>query len=734
MSQPRPPALALRLLEARLGPEDAEAFIGDLLEEYRERAAFTPVRARLRFWREAVTGAVLLRSREHPSPFPAEAIMRSFLSDMRYGARLLRRAPGFALLCTATLALAIGATTVVFSVVNPVLLRSLPYPHPDRLFAVWERERDGSPSNVGWETYRDFAEHTSSVASIAVTGTWQPTLTEGEDAQRLEGGRVSWMYFRTLGVRPALGRDFTETDDVPANNHIIILSHGLWARRFGSDTDLVGATISLDGRPYTVAGVMPAGFEDVLSPTADLWRVLGYNASLSYACRSCRHLRMIARLRPGVEAGTANAEMDRVFHLMVAAHPDEYATTGVLMIDAQSWATKDLRPILYAVVGAVALLLLLAVANVTSLQLTRMMRREGEFAIRAALGAARGRVASQLLAEGTLVAALGGASGLAVALVALPLLKARLPEELPRLGAIHVDLAAAGVAAAITLLLALLVGLAPLWAWGRAPAAESMRSGVRLTGSRRRLARAALVVAEVAVAVTLLQGAGLLSRTLMDLLSVDVGFDPSHLVTMQVQSTGPRYAEDAAIYANHQRVVDAVGAVPGVDAAALASQLPLGGGFDRYGIQAQDKPLPNPELAPSADRYAVSGDFLATMRIPILKGRGFTHAELQDSVPHVVLVSASLARRIWPGEDPVGRHVRLGDPNGPWRTVVGVAGDIRHTGLDDAVTQQIYIPERQWFSESQWSSSRAPPATRPRSRRSSDRPFAPPIQPSRSSA
>lgn len=698
---PAPSALAVWLLERLLGPEDAEAFVGDLLEELAEAGARSPVRARLAFWREALVGAALLRGRGIRPSFARESRVRSFLADLRHGLRLVRRAPGFAVLAVATIGLAVGATTAVFSVLDPLLLRPLPYAAPSRLVTVWERDPDGSPSNVGWETYRDLAASAKTLESAAATGYWQPTLTEGTEAERLDGARVSWRYFRTLGVRPALGRDFTAGEDVPANNHVVILSHGLWARRFGADPSVVGGTISLDGAPYTVAGVMPEGFEDVLTPGARLWRVLGYDASLPWACRTCRHLRMIGRLRPGATAAAARAELDRLSAILVSEYPKDYPAAGMRVVGAQAWVTRQLRPILYAAAGAVALLLLLALANLASLQLARLMRREREFVVRSALGAARGRLVRQVLAEAALLVVPGFAGGAALAWLATGLLRARLPADLPRVGAMHVDGAAVALAAGVAVLLGAAVSVGPRGSWKRASALEALRSGGRLAGPRRRLVRASLVVVEVAVAVALLQGAGLLSRTVVELFSVNPGFDPSHLVTMEVQSTGARYAKDAAIFANHARIRQAVAAVPGVRDVALASQLPLRGDFDRYGIMAQDRPLENPELAPSADRYAVSGDFLRAMRIRILRGRGFSAAELADSVPYVAVVSDALARRIWGRESAIGKRIRLGDPNGPWRTVIGVAADVRHTGLDDALEQQVYLPERQWGGEGQ---------------------------------
>jgi putative ABC transport system permease protein len=286
--------------------------------------------------------------------------------------------------------------------------------------------------------------------------------------------------------------------------------------------------------------------------------------------------------------------------------------------------------------------------------------------------------------------------GLAAAWLALPALISRLPASLPRLGAVRLDPAAFGVAALVTLALGVLVGLAPAVRGGRASVFDTLRGGSRVGGGGRHLARAGLVVSEVALALTLLAGAGLLSRSLVRLISVDVGFEPARLLTLQVQATGPRYSDDHAVLANHDRLREAVLAVPGVEAVGIASQLPLGGNVDSYGVSAQDRPLANPELAPYADRYAVSADFMRTMGIGVLRGRGFSPDDARDSAEKVVIVSAALAAHIWPGEEAVGKRIRVGAPEQPWRRVVGVARNVRHSGLDAAVTHQVYVPERQW--------------------------------------
>jgi putative ABC transport system permease protein len=569
----------------------------------------------------------------------------------------------------------------------------------DRLVMLYERQLDGSPSFVGYSTYTDLRRGSRSLQSAAAVGDWQPTLFGDRDAERMQGQRVSWQYFATLGVRPALGRDFIATDDTPASNNVVILSHGLWTRRFGADPGIVGGTVDVDGVMRSVVGVMPASFDNVTSPTAQLWRVLGYAESDAWGCRTCRHLQVVARLRDGVTQQQAAREIDALSQRLAVTYPKEYAGHGALLVGLQERVTRKARPIFLAILGAVVLVLLIAAANVVNLQLARAVRRQGEFAVRAALGAGRGRLAQQLLAESLVLAALGGVIGLLIAAALLPALVAQLPESLPRQGAIRIDWLSFTLVAFLVLLLGVLMGMAPALYAGRRRLFDALRGGGRTVGGAHHRTRAGIVIGEIALAMMLLIGAGLLGRSLVVLLSVNVGFDPTQLVTMEVQATGTAYQTPAAVFANHDRILDAVRAVPGVVDAGLSNQLPLGGSFDMYGIRAQDKPLENPELAPSADRYTVTSDLMRTMRIPVIRGRGFTDTESRDSSVKVAIVSEALAKRIWPGEDAVGKYIKLGGPQRPWWLVIGIAGNIHHQGLDVGLTQQVYTPERQWFWE-----------------------------------
>ena len=623
--------------------------------------------------------------------------MSTFLSDLRLAARLLGRAPTFAITAILTLGIAIGASTAIFSVANPVLLEPLPYSDPGRVMVIWERERDGSRTNVGFTTAREYLDGATSFESGAAIGGWQPTLTEGNEAERLTGARVSASFFRTLGVRPAFGRDFRADEDVANVPRVVILSHALWERRFGGDSSVVGKPIDMGGTKMVVAGVMPKDFDDVTTPGAQIWRVLGYAVTDGYACRTCRHLRLIARLKPGVTVERAQSEMTRVHKAIASAHREDYGSDDALIVPLQAEVTRSFKPAIAALGVAVALMLLIAIANVANLQLARLVRRDEEFAIRTALGASAPRLTRQLLTEALLIAVLGGAAGVAIAAVAIPALVRQLPQQLPRLGAIRLDVTALVVVGVVVLALTIVVGLVPRRARRSTNVAEGLRSGRRLTGTRQSAVRAGLVIAELAFALMLLVGAGLLARSVVRLLDVDAGFDPNNLLTLEINSVGPRYQTDAAVFDYHDKVRNAVRALPGVVSVGVVNMLPLGGNYDTYGIEALDKPTSNPEQVPSADRYVASADYMQTMRIKLVSGRMFTEAEERDTTNPVAIVSQALATRLWPGESALGKRIHMGAKESPWRTVIGVVGDVRQTGLDAAVTQNFYVPERQWF-------------------------------------
>jgi len=685
----------VRIIEPLIRREFRDAITGDLVERFNDDVArLGAFVAHLHLSREAFMalrhfGRLPIPQRVNP--------MRSFFSDVRYGLRVLRRTPSFAVVCIVTLALAIGPTAAILSVVDPLLFRPLPYGKPDRLAFIWERGGNGNPVTTGYSTYEDVRNRATTLSSVAAAASWQTTLSSPENPERLDGARVTWNYFRTLGVPMTLGRDFTREEDAQDKNIVVILSHKLWERRFNADSAIVGRTISLNEKPRTVIGVLPADYDDVINTTAEIFGPLGYVATLPWACRTCRHLTAVGRVRDGVPFERAAAELNQISSQLVSAFPKEYPGVGFLLKPLQQDVMREARPALLAILGAVMLVLLIAVANVVNLHLAQSIRRETEFAVRAALGASGGRLVQQLFAEGLTVSLAGAGLGLLLARAIVPVLVARLPAALPRRGAIHLE---AGVVSTLALLavgIALVIGLVPaIVARRRTLYSSEMRSAAR-HGTGHTRARATLVVGEIALALLLLCGAGLLSVSLARLFDLDRGFDGHNVVTMSVQSAGPRYPDNAAILAARRRILGAASAVPGVVDVAAVTLLPLGGGLDRYGIQAQDKPLDHPERAPAATGYRVVGDYLKTMRIRILSGRNLTEADGPDTTTSPVVVSASLARTLWPGENPLNKRIKIPNSRTPWSTVVGVAADVRQLSLNDDDARAFYFPEDQWL-------------------------------------
>ncbi len=704
----RPPKVALRLLNLLVPRLEREFFLGDLEQAFHERGSRDGPRAARRwFWRQALAAIPAFRSRSVPPRKPAiqpsrpgDSPVRILQQDLRYAVRTLARTPGFSLLAILILALGIGATTAIFSVVNPVLFQPLPFPHPEQLVMIWEREKDGTSDNTSFATFSDLVRDTKTLDGIAVMSYWTTTLTGLAEPERLGAQRVSSRFFGVLGVRPELGRDFLPSEDAQGTNHVVILSHGLWQRRFGNDRGIIGKPIDLGGVSYTVVGVMPANFESVLAPEAQIWGPLGYNATLPYACRTCRHLRAVARLKDGVSQEAASRELNQISLNLVRQYPRDYSAPGMVVASLQEDLTRAVRPALLAVLGAVLLVLGIAGANVTSLQLGRAVQRESEFAVRSALGAGRNRVARQIITESGLLGAIGGLAGLALAYIGTKLLPSLSPQNFPRLSAIRLDGEVLGFATGVSLTVGIIAGLAPALIASRNNLRGRLSAATKSSSARgRRIARGSLVVGEVALALMLLVGAGLLLESLGRLLAVDPGFEPRNLLTMQIETAGPRYRADSAVGAFYHRVLDAVRVIPGVTSAAVTSQLPLGGDFDGYGVHREGVASSNPENDPGADRYSVSADYLATMRIPIFRGRGFTEQDVTGGGPPVVLINRTFAERTWAGENPIGRRVSIGGigPEVPWRTIVGVVGDVHHTGLDAPQSNQIYLPEGQPF-------------------------------------
>lgn len=708
MTTPRPPRVALRLLDALLPADAREAVIGDLTESWEHDVADGRRFARLRFWRETIQALITLQTMPANvtayTPPSRESWTQSFVSDLRHAIRGMSRARGFALLSTATIAVAIAASTTLLSVANPLLFQVVPYPSPNGLVMINERGTDGDSHNLGYPTYLDLTTDARSLERAAAFGTWQPTMFGEGQGERLRGLRVTSAFFRTLGVQPVLGRDFLAEEDMPDRNQVVILSHGLWRRRFAADPGVIGRTIDLGYSKPVIVGVLPASFENVLDPTSQIYRVLGYAVSIDGAgpgCRSCRHLRAVARLKPGVTREASQRELDARMQRMAASYPTVYRGNGTVVEGLADRATKGTRAIFLVTIGAVTLLLLIAAANVVNLQLARAARRDEEFAVRAALGAGRGRIARQLLAEGVVIAVMGGGVGVLLAAVALPSFVAQLPATLPRLGSVRLDWQVLLFTTLLVSLFAVVIGLVPAAQAGRRSLFDAIRAGgSRAGGAPHHRTRSGIVVAEVALALMLVVGAVLLGRTLVGLLSVDLGFNAANLVTMTVQVSGPRYDSARTIYEHHDRALESVRRVPGVVAAGFTSQLPLGGNMDQYGIRDRDNPPQDRDKGTDAERYAVSIDYMRAMGIRMARGRAFTADEVRDTATRVVIVSDELASRMWPGQEALGRYISVGgsapgaEPE--YYRVIGIAAATRHAGLDDGATSQVYVPERHW--------------------------------------
>ena len=635
------------------------------------------------------------------------------LGDLRYGARLLGREPGFSVVAVLTLALGTGAATAIFSAVHPVLFQPLPYPDAARVLTISDRSPDDGAVPVTFGTFLELAERNRTFAAMAAYKPWQPTVTGGEP-ERLEGQRVSAAYFRVLGVGPGLGTGFAAADDVPGGENVVILAHGFWRRRFGADSTIVGRPVELDGAAFRVVGVMPEDFENIPPHPAQVWALLQYDASLpSWEGREWgHHLRMVGRTMPGVPLSQARDDLERV-----AASPTpervrpRWASMedGVLVASLRDTVTEGSRPTLLVMAGAVVLLLMLAGVNLANLQLARGARRRGEMAMRAALGAGKGRLVRQLLTEGALLATLGGGLGLLFAWYGVGALAALSPPGLPRADRIGLDGYAFGFAALVTACIGVVIGLLPVVAASRRNLASGLQEASRRTSGSHLTTRRVLVMTEVGLAAVLLVGAGLLVRTMHRLSLLPAGFDAMDVVVMQVQTAGPRYRDDDAAHRFFELALDAVRAVPGVRAASVTSQLPLSGDLDIYGVRPEHDT--RNEEGRAALRYSVTADYFSTMGIPLVRGRALPDVPV-GAAPSVVL-SESLARALFPGRDPLGERVHVGRTDLPAHTVVGIVGDVAHVSLDADATEAAYVTPREWYvaDQARWIVVRAGAAT-----------------------
>ena len=688
-----PPRLALWLLERRAPESVREFLIGDLIEAHSTRLALgtSPRAANRRFWLE--TFAALIRPDLDPEATTlSRSLMTDLSLDLTLALRRLRRAPGFTLAASLTLALGIGAAGMVIAVARPSLWGTLPFREAERVVTIRERFGDGSVGRLGYSTITDLAARVPAFERVAASASAYATLGTGEGAVRLTGVAVSSDWFAAMGVAPVLGRAFLPEEDRPNAPRTVVLTHGTWQRYFGGDTAVIGRPVEFTGVVHEVVGVLPERFEPLLDPGAEYLRPLRYVDTLPWACRDCRHVQAVARLRAGVSHTEASRQLEVAAAALRTTYPLVYGKNGMVMTGLREQVVEDVRRPLYALLGAAGLLLLIALANTTNLFLARAVQRIGELTVRTALGASGWRLARGLALEGLAVAALGALFGVALAKAAVGTLVAVAPSSLPRLDQVRLDAAVIAIAVGLAIVAGLVSGILP--------AIVVQTRGLRqhLAGAGRAVVRGGhdtlrrgLIVLEMAMALLLLGGAGVLVQSVQRLLAVNVGFDPSQRVTAALGIGGPRYADDAVIWQLWRSVHEAARAIPGVTAASLTSQLPLSSDFDAYGLHWEAPPGGEPLRNGDAFRYAVTPDYAQTMGLRLLRGRFFDAQDRAGSDP-VVVVSEWLARRTFGDRDPIGARVRIGGGDSPMRTVVGVVNDVQHPTLDAEQRGGVYLP------------------------------------------
>jgi putative ABC transport system permease protein len=632
--------------------------------------------------------------------------METFWQDFRYGVRSLLKNPGFAAVAILTLALGIGANTAIFSVVNGVLLRPLPYAQPERLVWFWDVQKEWAKwplSSVEFLAYRD---RSTSFEQIAAIRSLNFNLTGMGAPERVGGRVVSANYFSMLGVQPALGRNFAEAEDEPGTTRVALLTYGYWQTRFGGDPNIIGHTITANGTSVAIVGVLPASFQPppgiafYVNPIFVVPEIFP-GAPDSRTNPLAHYLTILGRLKPGVTMAQAQHELSGIVEHLGAEQPASKGS-GVSLEAYTEVVIGDVPPTLYALLGVVGLVLLIACANVANLLLVKTTAREREIAVRAAMGATSGRIARQMITEGALLGLIGGIVGLLFGYAGVRAIVAAAPKGLPRIGSIHLDVRVLLFTFGIALVTGILFGLTPALHGMRVSPGESLKQAGRSGGGGmpQRWLRNTLVAAEVALSLVLLVGAGLLTHSLVRLLAVKPGFQPENLMTFHISFGGPKYSGQGAAQ-QIVRIVDAVHrmeSLTGVISAAGANDLPLEG-EDTTNYPTID----GPSAISAQERilvgvHAVTPGYLRAMGTPLLHGREITDRDAIGT-PNVVVINKAFAGRVWPGQDPIGKHIHLlGGPNDPPEEVIGVAANIKHNGLNEADSMDGYLP----FAQHPW--------------------------------
>src|SRR5689334_3598792 len=624
--------------------------------------------------------------------------MDAFLNDIRYAIRNLVKRPAFTIIATVTLALGIGANSAIFSAVYSLLLKPLPFPEIDRVITIWDKapSRGYTHNEVAMANYLDWRAQNHSFDQLALYRWWSVNLTGIDTPERIQGFQVTANFIDVTGIKPILGRAFTEEENQPGNGAVAIIANSLWQRRFGGDPNIVGKTITVNRLPVTIIGVMPNTLSYPVP--GEIYAPLTITPALA-SNRQSHDSYVIGRLKPGVSVQSAQADIDNITARLEQQYPETNTKLGATVFPIVADTVRKYDTGVWVAMGAVAFVLLIACANVANLMLARASGRQREIALRAALGASRWRIVRQLLTESVIVALLGGLLGILVAVWGLDALRAANPGDAARFAPgwcqLGINVPVLAFTIALSVFSGLVFGLAPALQVSKPNLNESLKEGSRQSSGRSHGLRSSLVVFEIALSLVLLVCAGLFFRSFLTLFKTDPGFDPDHVLTMNLILPRAKYKDEPQSAAFYKELVQRVKATPGVESAAAVNFLPLGGSnaSEDYLVEGEPQPGPGHE---NEGRYRVcTADYFSTMRIPIVKGRAFTEQDKAGVTP-VVIVNETLARKHWPGQDPIGKRIRFDYPidKAPWLEIVGVSKDVRHE-LTLEVTPEFYLPHAQ---------------------------------------
>ena len=618
--------------------------------------------------------------------------MDSIIKDIRYGVRGLLKRPGFTAIALVALALGIGANTAIFSLVNAVVIRPLPFPDPDRLVWVYGNIRNGgSRASVSPPDFLDYRSQNKTFEQFAASGT-QPlsvNLTGSGEPERLFASAVTGNYFDTFGISPAIGRTFTIDNEKPGSDQVTVLSHAFWQKRFGGDTDIVGKTITLDSKSYQVLGVMPAGVS--FPQSAELWIPMSFDGDPDMKVRKAHFLRPIGRLKPGVTLTQAQADTDMIAGRLEQQFPESNTGWNLRLLSLREQLVGGTRTMLFVLFGAVGFVLLIACANVANLLLVRAAARQKEIALRTALGASRLRIIRQMLTESLLLSILGGALGALLAVWGVQLLVTLSADSLPPTVNVTIDPNVLAFTFVISILTGLLFGLAPAFRTAKVNLIDSLKDGARgAEGTLRNRTRSLLVVFESAIAVVLLIGAGLLVRSLIALQRVDPGFDSNNVLTLRIDLPRQKYAGEGKPAKFFEELETRISSIPGVQTVGLITELPMSGQLNDLPFTVEGRPPVTVDQAFDADFRLVNQHYFNALHIPLLRGRNFTEQEVREGKP-VTLVSQQLVDTVFPNEDPMGKRL-ISAIGGTAFEIIGVVGDIRHRSLQRPPFAAMYFP------------------------------------------